>query len=105
MGRNRSLRRLRAFSRWEKKAGGGKRAVMRGVLRKALEEGNDSWAAEHMDMMAGLLAETTGEERERLLEAIARSDVLLAEWDFEEIPGEIALSLWEKALDAAKFPR
>lgn len=87
----------------EKKAGGGKRAVMRGVLRKALEEGNDSWAAEHMDMMAGLLAETAGEERERLLEAIARSDVLLAEWDFEEIPGEIALSLWEKALDAGKI--
>ena len=37
------------------------------------------------------------------MEAIARSDVLLAEWDFEEIPGEIALSLWEKALDAGKI--
>lgn len=89
----------------EKKAGGGKRAVMRGVLRKALEEGNDSWAAEHMDMMAGLLAETTGEERERLLEAIARSDVLLAEWDFEEIPGKSLSPCGKRRWTRAKFPR
>ena len=79
---------------------GGKQSVLRSALRKALEEGNAAWAAEHMGALNALLQEAAEEEKEQVLLAVAQNRALLEEVQWDDLSAEDALLLWQKALES-----
>ena len=82
------------------KPSGGKQSVLRSALRKALEEGNAAWAAEHMGALNALLQEAAEEEKEQVLLAVAQNRALLEEVQWDDLSAEDALLLWQKALES-----